>query len=177
MLKKIDEIYRAMENNCYHCALALCLTLPDICAKIAYPEISKLGEAYELWFNKNVLQSYHFPNGSEIINGKTCYLLRCAFLHSGNFDLKKRHKDVKIQSFLLHIGKTNKGYNDLINVIYKTCTDAETGEKKIIPDKIYCDIDVELLCRNMCLAVKKFYNSIEDKSVFNDEYIVDSLKS
>ena len=37
ILARIDEIEKSLENECYIAALALALTLPDICGKAEYP--------------------------------------------------------------------------------------------------------------------------------------------
>lgn len=36
MKEKIREIEKALNCGCYHCALALALTIPDICGQVAY---------------------------------------------------------------------------------------------------------------------------------------------
>ena len=43
MDKLIKEITNSLDNKNYLSALALTLTLPDICGKIAYPEIKGRG--------------------------------------------------------------------------------------------------------------------------------------
>jgi len=54
----IDKIIKdnetSLENGAYFGALALGLTLPDICGKAAYPSIKKVGERYKKWYNENV---------------------------------------------------------------------------------------------------------------------------
>ena len=37
LIRLIDDINRALENEAYFAALALALTLPDICGKAKYP--------------------------------------------------------------------------------------------------------------------------------------------
>ena len=47
---KIKQIGKALEHGCYHCALALTFTLPDICGQVAYPDLHKpeqRGERYK----------------------------------------------------------------------------------------------------------------------------------
>ena len=39
VLEKINAIRVALEKECYLPALALALTLPDICGQIEYPEL------------------------------------------------------------------------------------------------------------------------------------------
>lgn len=115
MINKIKEIGRALDAQCYHCALALALTLPDICGRVAYPNMSSLEqrkERYEKWFDTYVATQYfcssnlNLPqNKNVLINGYACYLLRCAYLHCGNFDLLSQNNEIHIKKFRLHIDK------------------------------------------------------------------------
>ena len=41
MIEKINSIRRAIECECYLPALALALTLPDICGQIEYPDFKR----------------------------------------------------------------------------------------------------------------------------------------
>ena len=59
MIEKLNDIRNALKNETYIVAIALALTLPDICSQI--------------------------ENGT---NGNVCYALRCKVLHNGNFDIE-----------------------------------------------------------------------------------------
>ena len=61
---KIKQIGKALEHGCYHCALALTFTLPDICGQVAYPDLHKpeqRGERYKKWFDEYVSKYYQCP--------------------------------------------------------------------------------------------------------------------
>ena len=115
MIEKIKEIERAIGGGYYYCALALALTIPDICGQVYSPELSRTqnsGDRYAKWFNEFVAQIYlkepnlKFPNGTSItFNGYACYLLRCTYLHSGNYDLKTKNKNINIKEFRLSYSK------------------------------------------------------------------------
>ena len=95
MLDKIKEIEAALDAGWQHCALALTLTLPDICAKVLQSETKghSNGEKYIEWFDKYVVPIYA-PLGKidkSFVTGKICYKLRCSFLHAGNFNLEKEN--------------------------------------------------------------------------------------
>lgn len=60
LLDKINEIKAALNAGCLHCALALTLTLPDICAKVLHPETGKHNnkKQYIKWFVEYVVPIY-----------------------------------------------------------------------------------------------------------------------
>ena len=87
----INEVRTAIENDCYIVALMGALTLPDICGKSAYPELT-VGARYTKWCD-----TYVYPARTDIdestvnvdcgitnVNGKIIYSLRCSLLHQGN---------------------------------------------------------------------------------------------
>jgi hypothetical protein len=51
--KIIKDIDVSLENGAYLGALALALTLPDICGKAKYPSLN-VGERYKKWYNEHV---------------------------------------------------------------------------------------------------------------------------
>lgn len=112
MIKDIlEDIKLASKNKAYFSALALTLTIPDICGKIEYKNLNDK-EKYIKWFNDWVYKYVEIPKGKDelfnkfdelaIFNGEVCYALRCAYLHSGNYELKECGKGrIKISRFEL----------------------------------------------------------------------------
>ena len=115
----IQDIKKALKNDCYFGALALALTLPDICGKIIYPELdgSKKGDVRKRYVrcfdffigqyerniteNKDVILPY--------LDGELCYELRCALFHQGENSLEKRKiKNFTLNKFTLIIEKHNE---------------------------------------------------------------------
>lgn len=97
MIKHIlEDINIAMENKAYLSAIALALTIPDICGKIQ--DNGKTDKKrYINWFNEWVKPYFEIPMEGELsgkadFNGNICYALRCAYLHSGNLDLNGKHQ-------------------------------------------------------------------------------------
>lgn len=168
MIEKIKEIEKAIGAGYYHCALALVLTIPDICGQVYRHELSeKLSDKdiYIRWFEEFVAQIYlkepnlKFPNGTNIaFDGCACYRLRCAYLHNGNYDLKARDEKIKIKEFRLHYSKPSFKYN-----LYKVVL---TDEGEFI-----LDVDVSGFCRAICMAATNFYENTPDKSLFKDSMI------
>lgn len=88
----------AIEKRCFLPALAVSLVIPDVCAKYDYPDIydgkaeyngrKGQGAAYSKWYDENIGKYDINPTtGIGLIDGKTCWKLRCEFLHSGCIDL------------------------------------------------------------------------------------------
>jgi hypothetical protein len=74
----LRDILRAMDGASPFSAIALTLTLPDICGSIEYPEMHRpdqVGERYRRWCNEWAQMV--------TVSGADCYALRCAFLHNG----------------------------------------------------------------------------------------------
>ena len=96
MEKKIDEIKQCLNLKLYNSALTLTLTLPSICARVEYDNATNGDKAmYINWFNKYAKDKFTFeavriPGDNLVqfntIDGDTCYKLRCAVLHAGNYD-------------------------------------------------------------------------------------------
>ena len=51
---KVQSVRKAFNTGLYESALALALTLPDICAIIEYPNITLVGERYIKWSNSHI---------------------------------------------------------------------------------------------------------------------------
>lgn len=109
----LNDIKIAKDNKAYLSALALALTIPDICGKIEY-KYKDDRRKYIKWFNTWVYKYVEIPK-SNIKNfnkydelakfdGKVCYALRCVFLHAGNDRIKNYDENkIKIDRFELCI--------------------------------------------------------------------------
>jgi hypothetical protein len=85
----LDSIQASVVNRNWHAALALALTIPDICGQIEYPHWAgsgNTGKRYPAWFDIWVKEKlFRFGHqGKEFpMSGSDCYALRNAFLHTG----------------------------------------------------------------------------------------------
>ena len=157
MITKINEIRTALDAQLYNCALALALTLPDICAKVEYhnrPNWRK-GKKYQEWFDNYAKQKFTYrttrvPSNETIyvttMDGETCWALRCAVLHAGNYNVSSKSKYEKIG---IHAHRADG-----------LCFEHEVVDGKRI------EVDVTLFCRNICVAAETYYQSIKDKRLF-----------
>ena len=153
-LNKISEIHRALELDLYNCALALALTLPDICGKVEFPNEND-SKAYKEWFKKYAEPLFTFPTtvlpGGEIINytcftNEECWALRCAVLHAGNYDVKR----IPLSKVSFHAHKRDgKNYSHMV----RNTQDA--------------DFDVIDICQKICNAAEQYYLNIKDRARFS----------
>jgi hypothetical protein len=71
----LSDMLRAIKCGAPHSALALALSIPDICGSIQYPN-SKVGERYVRWAEEWA--------GMLTMSATDCYAMRCAYLHNGS---------------------------------------------------------------------------------------------
>lgn len=149
MIQRIKEIRKCLNANLYEAALALALTLPDICGQIEYPN-ALVGKRYRDWISnfvdKELLCDRLFENDFEYLTSADLYNLRCSFLHSGNDDIGKGH----INEFhLLSPSITNGQYG----YRYGIRTNQDGTETHI------AEIDIKYLCEILCDAAEKYYQT------------------
>lgn len=161
MIRKIDDIRIAMHHEAIQCALALALTLPDICGEIAYPRELSEKKRYAEWCDANFdFDDSHVGFGTEKaeLNGELLYALRCAFLHSGNDNLLSQPagERAQITAFRLLPPDQLNGYG------YRY---------KISQTSVETYIDVCYLINKLCSAAEEYYNSVPNKSVFENHDI------
>lgn len=150
MIERIKEIRECLNTNHYEAALALALTLPDICGQVEYGPNVGVGDRYRNWISnfvdKEILCDSVFENDFEHLTSADLYKLRCSFLHSGNDDLKTKHID---EFHLLSPYRTNGQYG----YRYGTKTNADGTETHI------AEIDIKYLCEMLCDVAEKYYKS------------------
>jgi len=98
-----ESISQSIENKNWYSAIAIALTIPDICSKITYDSKSN-GIKYAKWFDDFVGSNYKTNYSQDLLesvrkhstekdyqnllkgtklSGNDCYALRCAYLHEG----------------------------------------------------------------------------------------------
>jgi len=90
----MDALFTAIETSIeqenWHAAIALSLTIPDICARLEDPRNKSKG-AYIGWFERHLQSTYESRYRPEpFINAADFYALRCAFLHAGVDELTQQ---------------------------------------------------------------------------------------
>lgn len=173
MLKIIEVIQDANAKNCPLPALALALTLPDICSQIEYPNEKNVGYRYRNWYNNHVHkhEAFHCTLNTQSIsndsscqsmeemlhkfNGYACYKLRCLLLHQGEAAI---NGEIKYDNLYFHVHDGVSVQTDL--------PASSTGK----PTE-HISINSKLLCDYLCLYAKKYYNEHTNKHLFTKQLI------
>ena len=160
MKKKIKDIRNALKNETYYCALALALTLPDICGQVENHLKAGDRNSYIKWVNKHIEEKDFqtpFPGfEKQRFTGEMCYSLRCKVLHNGNTDVKNESLKVNVDEMLLTFPGDKNYFNG-----YVYTNDAN--------GKTVTHLGIDYVCKSICEAVEKFYESWEHKEDF-DKY-------
>lgn len=160
--KLIEDVERATEHECYLAALALALTLPDICGKAEFPNDGN-GARYKKWCKKFVcdIRSRNTPSGDmPYLNEDMIYGLRNLFLHQGTPNVKPSSSwddRCQVNHFKLEI----------------TDPDAPDGESSMVSygagmkiSHREITVGVRDLCYRLRVAAKKYYEENTDKFTF-----------
>lgn len=73
----LSEIELAIKAGLYYLAVAMALTLPDICAALESEDGQTSNKKYKAWYSANLAEKY--PRMTDV----DCYSLRCGVLHQG----------------------------------------------------------------------------------------------
>lgn len=163
----------------YLAALALSLTLPDICGKAEYPQERSTSNRYIKWLNDQMMDfdglykeknSAGYPKRA-YLEGKLVYSLRCSFLHAGDTQInldELREKDNHLTSFSLEI----RDKDDPLYLSSNTHTcliEKETGE--IIREYT---VNIPYLCKIISGLAMEYYKNNTEK--FEFKYNIKDLR-
>lgn len=94
----IEATRKAINNKNWYGALFIALTLPDICGKLEFPELSS-EKRYKDWFDRYMGAKYQY-NDNIFLSSNDCYALRCALLHEGSDDITQQRCQKVLEKFL-----------------------------------------------------------------------------
>jgi hypothetical protein len=181
LIEKIKDINLALTNKSYLSALALSLTIPDICGQIEYPDFFKkngernIRKQYVAWFDDWVNQYFAdntgwTKDGSKANNpyftGEMCYSLRCSFLHAGNSDIKKWGDKEDSNFYYSYEFELAIGGADKTGLSWVTPT---KNKLKILKKKTV-RVNIDKLCEYICLSAEKYYGE-KHPDLFKDHKI------
>lgn len=179
-LDRIGEIEQNIRDERWQSALALALTLPDICGGIAFPEMVKkyrdgrtmmdrygnptrdIGAQYTAWVDQYAAEFLKKDAADEnpYLSGDRCWQLRCEYLHQ-NKGFVNTEED---QEYHFHLG---------LNCGTSVCQfDQPAVSSKSEAEEIR--LDIQQLCHRLCLAARKFYDDhheTKDFSLYNTPVI------
>ena len=170
-LHRVDEVEQNIEDERWQSALALALTLPDICGGIAFPEIVKryrdgrimldrqknptrdVGGQYIRWFDEYAGAYFKLSPTDEkpYICGDRCWQLRCEYLHQNKGFLNDENES----PVRFHLG---------VNCGTSVC---QLDQTTMNSDGMDIRIDIEQFCRRMCRAVRAYYEAVHTEKDFN----------
>lgn len=169
-LHRVDEVEFNIEDGRWQSALALALTLPDICGGIAFPELVKryrdgrvildrqknpsrdVGTQYIRWFDTYAGRFFKVSPRDPLpyISGERCWQLRCEYLHQNRGFLNdEEHAGVRF-----HLG---------VNCGTTLCQMESSANQETSAD---IRIDIEQFCRRMCQAARSYYHSVYQEKKF-----------
>jgi len=153
----VKAVEKAIESKNYYGALFIALTLPDICGKIEFPNMSSSEKRYIKWFDTYMSDKYT-PQGAVFLSGNDCYALRCSLLHEGKDDITGQlaRKILEQFAFMTDGPHCNYSGNNYIN------------GKRV---KTFLQLRVDRFCSDICVSVKQWL-----KDVSNNKVIMDELK-
>lgn len=169
---KLNEIKKAMDIGLYKTALIAALTIPDICSKIAFPELKNKSEdechRYKNWFDENVYKSEigdHGKSGQhfDCLNGYMCYLLRCRLVHGDEKDIEELIN--RNESSFKKTDEYQRVYFRLIDIPNSVLVTIKNDK-----EEKYCIIFhslPQLILSILCCA-DALYQKTENKQLFND---------
>ena len=167
-LEKIESVRDAFKAGLYEPALALALTLPDICAKIEHQSMSS-ARGYIEWCDAHIFTSQS-TDSDVSFTGAALYQLRCSFLHNGDNTIYKNEgktwKDVKIQVFELMKPKNEHRNELMLKIETWKDTDTDTGDITY-KAKMNMQYIIDLICN----ASEEFYDSWQEKDDFDDHVV------
>ena len=157
MERFISAVKQSLENKNWYAALYLCLTLPDICARLESENGKTNRSKFVAWYDRYMADKYRHQMGPEkelhvFLSGNDFYALRCAMLHEGGSDITTQQCQEALQR--LHFTVVGAHCNQFNNVL---------------------QLDVPHLCNDVCDSVKlwfkEFMNNHNDKAYRIDELV------
>lgn len=175
----IDDMNKALDNNCFLSALSLALTLPDICGKAKFPSERSTKKRYITWYDEYVgkyEQCPEYEGTMPYLSGEVVYNLRCNFLHQGNPNLEKEkitEDCCKIDQFILET-ENKKEFNILMDS--SSSSESYCGNKKIGETHRTYTVNVRRLCFIISANAKAYYNDNKELFDFFNFSIIDKDK-
>lgn len=170
-LHRVEEVESNIEDGRWQSALALALTLPDICGGIAFPEYVKryrdgrvmmdrqknptrdVGTQYVAWFDTYAAPFFKQSPKDEApyICGNRCWQLRCEYLHQN-------------KGFVNEGDETEVHFHLGVN-----CGTSICQQEKVVTingNRMDIRIDIEQFCWRMCQAARSYYEQFHKEKEF-----------
>lgn len=163
----VNDIKCSLKNKSYFSALALALTLPDICGMAEFPDKS-VTERYIEWYDK-YLGVYMAQGKDDLggnnpwLSGEVIYNLRNTYFHQGNPGIESNKVKEEVNRFDKFTLLLSDGTELQVLTLNIEGGTQETG--KITYRHII--VDVTYLCSIICDYVLWYYENNKEKFKFN----------
>ena len=137
------EIERAIEAGFVYVAVAMCLSLPDVCSALESENGESKTQNYMAWYERWMGEDYQL-----FLSGRDMWSLRCGVLHQGRLGNKKFPYDRIL--FMLTPG-------------FHQCMSDGTGESS---ERVF-QLDARQFCKDMLDAVSRWHAAKQ-----NDPHVV-----
>ena len=159
VVRLVQDIRKALENELYFVALSSALTLPDICGKAAYPDERSSRKRYISWYDGEIGKYEKNPedkDGMPYLSGDVIYSLRCSLLHEGNPNMKNDslRTNQPIEHFSLVIEKAKP---------FDIYSDASTITRFGNEQKREYRMNVRRICMILCNVAESYFRDNRDK--------------
>jgi hypothetical protein len=108
MQEFIDAVRKSVAAEHWHAALALALTLPDICGALDDPTARsqvRFRKWWEEWAQPSFTSNIGADSVSHVFLGSgDAYAFRCAYLHAGSDSIDGERASDRLKSFMLTYG-------------------------------------------------------------------------
>lgn len=160
MQQYLDSIRLSLTTSNYFGAIAMALTLPDICASIEAEDNETNRNRYCAWFDKYLGSTYTIErplkeDGEKdiiLFSAKECYAARCSFLHQGT-------NITSHQKILKGIEKAALSVSFMANTMIRKASRNDHEVK----------LDVNSFCQNMINAVEKWIEDNKSNEIIYDK--------
>ena len=167
IIRLVQDIRKALENELYFIALSSALTLPDICGKAAYSTERSSRKRYILWYDQEIGKYEKNPEDKKdmpYLSGEVIYSLRCSLLHEGNpnmtNDSLRTNQPIDHFSLVVEKAKSFDIYLDASKIT--TLGNVQIREYRM---------NVRRICMILCNVAEAYYKENRDKFHFNYEII------
>jgi hypothetical protein len=130
----LSEIERASAANFHYLAIAVALSLPDICAALESPDGTTSKVQYKHWYDQWLADKYEWVTAEDI------YSLRCGVIHQGSF------------------GHSRMQYERVMFVVPNS--QGVVFHNNILKNALA--LDASIFCNDMIEAVRRWYSLKKD---------------
>jgi hypothetical protein len=148
-----DAVQRALADRNYYAALAVSLTLPDVCGKIEKPTEDHKPR-YIAWVTKYLMPRYPPPPGAGFgpfvapkITAEDFYALRCAYLHEASDELSNQQIRQTLDAFRFTAPRPRQRAH--MNYVVQMGTGHKTAQ-----------LQVDIFCNDVCDGVAAWSRDI-----------------